>query len=137
MNTRAWFEDIKEDIVNRLEELEGTEHYTTDLGFTLTETENANGSWYCSAWKAEQEVAEHFRQYGAIAEYMRDNWEDKTNPLLETELFHCKAMICLYEQAFAYAACDLPDYGELQTIDADFISAIKEALQPVRFDDLF
>lgn len=137
MNTRAWFEDIKENIINRLEELEGNEYYVSDIGFTLTETENANGSWYCSAWKAEQEVAEHFRQYDAIAEYMRDEFEDRTNPLLETELFHCKAMICLYEQAFNCAVCDMPEWNDQITVDAAFIDRVKEALQPVQFDDLF
>ena len=137
MKNSVWFEDIKEDIISRLEDMTEQEQYLCDIGFFLTEYENTNGSWYCSTYKAKEEMQENWEEFGAIAEYMHDNWGCNTNPLLESEKFHCQAMICLYEQVFNYAVCDFDEWNEEITIDADFVERVKDALENVSFNDCF
>ena len=133
----AWFEEIKKDIPARLEDYEGTTRYVCDMGFMLTEGENVNGSWYCSRKAAQDEISQQMDEFGAIAEYMRQEWGDTTNPLLECELFHCKAMICVYESAFNAAVADFEEWNEQAEITPEFIARVREALEEIDFDDLF
>lgn len=135
--SRLWFESIKADMVSRLEDMTGEESYLSDIGFSLTETENANGSWYCNAYRAKEEISQHWEEFGAIAEYMHNEWECTINPLLESEKFHCQAMICLYEQVFNCAVCDFEEWNEQVIIDDGLIERVKNALENVRFDDCF
>ena len=132
-----WFDGIKADVLERLENMEGREMYLCDVGFELTMYENTNGSWYCSAYKAREDIGQHFDEFGRIAEYMRDNFDDNTNVLLETELFHVRAMIALYEQTFNAAVSDFDEWNEQITIDAAFVDRVREALEGLDFDDIF
>lgn len=129
------FVNVKEDIIERLEQRIGNQYYLSDLAFEITESENATGSWYCSTYKAKQDIKENFDEFGQIFEYMRNSFEYNENPFIEPEKFHCAAMITLYEQTFMYAAADEEDV-EIE-IDVDFISRIKSKLEEVAFEDVF
>ena len=132
-----WFNNIKSDMIDRLSDMEDREIYLCDIGFELTYSENTTGSWYCNAFKARQEIGEHWHEFGLIAEYMHDNWEDSTNPLLDPELFHVRAMICLYECLFNHAVRNRDDWNDEITIDSDFIESVKSEMPNIVFDDLF
>jgi hypothetical protein len=132
-----WFNNIKLDMIDRLGDMEGREICLCDIGFELTYSVNTTGSWYCSTFKARQEIGEHWQEFGLIAEYMRDNWEDTTNPLLDSELFHVRAMICLYERLFDHAVRNRDDWNDEITIDSDFIESVKSEMPDIVFDDLF
>lgn len=133
----AWIEEIKKDIITRLEDMIGTEICLCDLGFQLTECENATGSWYCSTYKAREEIAEHIEEYGLIAEYQRENFDIMINPLLESEKFHCSAMITLYEALFNSAVSDFEEWDEDIEVTPEFIERVKESLSDVSFEDIF
>ena len=55
-------ENIKEKVIDELREEIGQTHYLCDLGMTLTESENADGSWYCSSYKAKEDIEEKKKQ---------------------------------------------------------------------------
>ena len=126
-----FLESVKSDIIRRLEGIEGESMYLCDIGFELTMNENNTGSWYCSEFDAKNEIMENFELFGEAAEYMRDNFEDTTNPLLDTELFHVKAMIAIYESTFNAAVFDFDEWNEEIEIDDDFIERVREALESV------
>ena len=132
-----WFEEIKADIIDRLSEREGEKIYLCDIGFELTISENNTGSWYCSTHKARQEIGEHWEEFGRIAEYMHDNWGDKTNPMLETELFHARAMVTLYEATFSAAVGSFEEWNDQIEITAKFIERVRESLTGLDFCDIF
>lgn len=129
-----WFENIKADMIERLEEREGETAWICDIGYMLTESENATGSWYCSTYKAREEVFGNYEEFGAIAEYMAKELEITTNPLLEPELFHVQAMITLYSRILLIAA--YPIYEETE-ITLEFIAQIRSNLENIDFDDVF
>lgn len=131
MNSKKFLENVKSDILYRLEQMEGETEYLCDIGFKLTETENCNGSWYCSSYKATEEVKSNFDIFGKAAEYMRDNWCDTTNPFLETELFHVKAMICIYENTFNAAVSSFDEWNDEIEINEEFVQRVKEAFEDV------
>lgn len=132
-----WFEEIKADIINRLEDLEGKSMHLCDIGFELTINENNTGSWYCSSYKARKEIGEHWEEFGYIAKYMRDNWEDKTNPLLDSELFHARAMIALYEATFNAVAGFFDEWNEKIEITDNFIERVQNGLAEITFYHIF
>lgn len=131
MNSKKFLENVKADILYRLEQMEGETEYLCDIGFKLTESENCTGSWYCSNYKATKEIKENFDIFGEAADYMRDNWGDTTNPLLDTELFHVKAMIAIYENTFNTAVSGFDEWNDAIEINEKFIQRVKEALEEV------
>lgn len=55
-----YFDFCKNVALEKLDEYVGSNTYLCDLDYMLTERENANGSWYCSTYKAEKDVQEWF-----------------------------------------------------------------------------
>ena len=126
-------EEIKKDIIERLNERIGQEHYLCELGMILTENENANGSWYCSEYKAEQEIKKNFELCGDFVKWHKDNFGDEFtyNPFLETENFHCCMMICAYENVFNQAVSDHKKWNEEIEINDKFIEYVADHLKSV------
>ena len=126
-------EEIKKDIIERLNGRIGQKHYLCDLGMILTESENANGSWYCSEYKAEQEIKKNFELCGDFVKWHKDIFGDEFtyNPFLETEKFHCSTMIFAYENVFNQAVSDHKKWNEKIEITEKFIEYIKEHLKDV------
>ncbi len=85
-----------EHIKDTLPEYIGQDVEICDLGMMLSEGENANGSWYCSTHKAEQDLDEFGRD--SVAEFIEDyqsEFGDKPqyDAYCEPESFHCLMMI--------------------------------------------
>lgn len=139
-------EEIREFIIDRLEEREGNEYYLCDIGMTLTESENADGSWYYSTYEAKQEVIENWDLCGEFYEYYKNNFGDTEglqNPFDDVEKFHCQMMIFAVENSFNYAVNHSKNYSDYETwneqieITEDFINEIKEALENLTESDIF
>lgn len=135
-------ENIKEKVIDELRERMGQTHYLCDLGMTLTESENADGSWYCSSYKAKEDIVDNFDFCGAFYEWHKDNFGKaiSCNPFEDTELFHCMMMIFAVEGAFNYAL-NKTEYSELWNdefeITEEFVNAIEEAIEDIKEDDIF
>lgn len=67
--------EVALDLIDKLSNNEGGEVYGADLGFTLFEGYNCDGSVTYSRYKAKEWIKEHFDELGEIVEEMRDNWE--------------------------------------------------------------
>ena len=124
-------EEIKKDIIERLNERIGQEHYLCDLGMILTENENANGSWYCSEYQAKEEIEENFDLCSDFSEWHNDIYGEYKNPFGDPENFHCCMMICAYENVFNQAVSDHKKWNEKIEITEKFIEYIKEHLKDV------
>lgn len=66
-------EFVKGEIIERLEDLKGYEesHYICDLDYTLFESENVNGAYFCSNYTAKKWVNKNFEYIGEIAEEIK------------------------------------------------------------------
>lgn len=131
------FAEVKQDIIDRMSEYTGRESvYASDIGYIITEYENVNGSWYCSTFKAKEDLKNSFDEFGLIYEWMRQNFDYDENPFIETEKAHCTMMITLYVETIAYAFSELDIYDEVD-ITADLINQLKEVFESVKFSDIF
>ena len=135
-------ENIKGKVIDELNERIGQTHYLCDLGMTLSESENADGSWYYSSYKAKEDIVDNFDFCGAFYQWHKDNFGEAIsyNPFEDTELFHCTMMIFAVENAFSYAL-NKTEYSELWNdefeITKEFVNAIEEAIEDIKEDDIF
>ena len=133
-------ETIKGKVIDKLNERIGQTVYLCDLGMELSESENANGSWYCSRYEAEEDVKNNFDFCGEFVGWYKDNFGEALNPFDDVELFHCRMMIFAVENAFSYAL-NKTEYSELWNdefeITEEFVNAIEEAIEDIKEDDIF
>ena len=131
------FAEVKQDIIDRMSEYTGRESvYVSDIGYLITECENANGSWYCSTFKAKEDLKNSFDEFGLIYECMRQNFDYDENPFIEPEKAHCAMMITLYVETIAYAFSKLDIDDEVDITD-DLIKQLEEVFESVKFSDIF
>lgn len=106
------------------------------------ETENANGSWYCSAYKAKEDIREYLDEFFEFQEWYRKNFgvpiifesdaEDYHN---SPECVHCSWFIFAVEAVFnsafdkAYGNTDI--WNKKIEITQDFIDKVIEGLEEV------
>ena len=133
---RNFLDGIKDDIIERLKEREGQEAYACDLGMILTESENVNGSWYCNAYKAEQDIKEHWDVFGGAFAYMQSETGYSGNPLTDSERFHCAAMINLYDLTYQrmLSEADLDGNDRIE-ITPGFIEKMNDSKEKVDISD--
>lgn len=133
-------ETIKGKVIDELNERIGQTVYLCDLGMELSESENANGSWYYSRYKAEEEIKANFDICGKFVEWHKMNFGETLNPFDDVEKFHCIMMIFAVEGAFS-SALNKTEYIDLWNeeteITEEFVKAIETALNDVEMDDIF
>ena len=91
---------IMMDIFERLEALDKTVEIG-DMGYLITEGENASGSWDCSYTEAKNDICDNWEY---ITNFMY-NYGDQLmawDPFKETELFHDVIMIETYRMMLEY-----------------------------------
>ena len=66
-------EFVKGEIIERLADLKGYKEnqYICDLGYTLFESENVNGAYFCNNYTAKKWVNKNFEHIGEIAEEIK------------------------------------------------------------------
>jgi len=107
MKHEKFITDLKADIVSRLSDYEGQSIYACDLGMTLFEGENCNGSVFCNTWETKEFIKENFDLFGELIEYWSDDVGESLNPFYEPEKCH---VILLIESARSIlAGCKLVD----------------------------
>lgn len=135
-------EAIKGKVIDELNERIGDTVYLCDLGMELSESENADGSWYCSNYKAKEDIVDNFDFCGAFYEWHKDNFDEviSYNPFEETELFHCSMMIFAVSNAYDYAL-NKTKYSDLWNeeveITEEFVKEIEKAIEDIKEDDIF
>lgn len=131
-----YFDFCKNVVLEKLDEYVGSNTYLCDLDFKLTESENANGSWYCSIYKAKKDVKEWFDDLGEFVEYYKDNFgnNENLNVFDNVEGFHCLAVIIgvadIVQSALAKMNVDIND--EEVELTPQLVSAIKKNVVRVR-----
>lgn len=66
-----------------------------DLAFELFDSENMNGSYDCSAYRATQWVKEYFDDLGEVVDDMKNEWGSVENPFDSPECFQVQVVLFL------------------------------------------
>ena len=116
-------------MIDRINDMEGRDGYVSDLAFDLFENENATGSIDCSAWCAEEWIAEHFHDLSDVVDEMAAEWDITPNPFASPETFQVQVVLFL-----AGRLIDLSDFVARRyeeecdaiTYDTETIETIKQ-----------
>ena len=138
---------LKEEIIERLNDRINQECYPGDIGFLLTDTENADGSWYCSEYSAKEDLKKYFDEFLSYqgwyhTEFGEPDWfeAEPDDYHHSVESVHCRFMILSIEIAFNIALSKTDYYSDEDkiTITEDFINDIKTALSEISdINDIF
>ena len=80
--------ELKETIIDRLNDYKNTTVYGCDLAYTLFERENIDGSVLYNTYLTKEFIKENFDLFGDLVEYVKDNMDYALNPFSEPEKAH-------------------------------------------------
>ena len=130
MPENTYKETCREHIIDTISDYEGQEVEMSELGMTLTEGENATGSWYCSTYKAQQDLQAWFNDVGDFIEEYESEFGDKPqhDAFTQPELFHCLMMIVGVEKIFNNLDAVSELWNKRITLDQKIINKIIKEL---------
>ena len=120
--------DVLEMMIDNLDDMEDREGYISELAFDLFESENATGSINCSAWCAEEWIAEHFHDLGDVVSNIQDEWGETLNPFASPETFQVQVVIFLASRLVDcsdFVARRYEEECDAITYDAEIIEIIR------------
>lgn len=135
-NYEQFITDIKQEIVEKLNDYKGSSIYGCDLAYTLFEGENCNGTVLFSTYATKEFIKENFDLFGELLEYWSDNVGESLNPFSEPEKCH---VILLLESAQSILSdCKLVEQKWNDKIELTDSMIKKLKKQVMEFDgDLF
>ena len=80
--------ELKETIIDRLNDYKNTTVYGCDLAYTLFESENVNGSVLCNTYLTKEFIKQNFDLFGDLVQYVENNIDVVLNPFKEPEKSH-------------------------------------------------
>lgn len=121
-------------IIDTLPDWKGQEVEASELGYLLTEGENANGSWYCSTYKAQQDLQAWFDDVAEFIEEYTSEFGEKPHhdAFTQPELFHCLMMIHGVEKIVNELDVVSDNWNQTITIDQELIDQAIEALEDMQ-----
>ena len=119
---------MKEEIIKRLQDLEGEYVALYDLWYKLFEYENCNGS-FGSSFAARKWIKDYFEELADVVESYISEYGDLPNPILEPEKFQIIMILHLSGEMLTTAIynADLVEDSEIE-LTAEIIDKIIEAL---------
>ncbi len=130
-------EFVKEEIIEKLEDLKGYEesHYMCDLGYTLFESENVSGAYFSDSNTAKKWVNKNFEYIGEVAEEIKFQFDsDYANKIL-LDVFdnpdRFVVVIVLEVASYLISKCDTADkyWNEEITLTDEIINRLIEELK--------
>ena len=85
MKTKTFYTDLRNTIIERLNDYKGLNVYGSELAYTLFEEENANGSVLCNKYLTKEFIKNHFDLFADFSEYYINTFGDSLNIFTEPE----------------------------------------------------
>ncbi len=128
---QTYKEACKQHIIDTLSDYKGQNVYISELGSILTEGENANGSWYCSRYHAEQDLKAWFDDIGDFIEEYELEYGSRPqyDAFVEPERFHCLMMIVGVEKELNKLDCIQELWDERIELTEEIITKITKEIE--------
>ena len=135
METKTFYTDLINTIIERLNDYKGSNVYGSALAYTLFEGENANGSALCNTYETKEFIKNHFDLFIDFSEYHRDNFGESLDIFAEPE----KAHVILLLEAAQVVLSNLDTVNEFwndsKELTEELINAIVEELNKLELTD--
>ena len=128
MKNNTFYTDLRNTIIERLNDYKGSDVYGSKLAYTLFEGENANGSVLCNTYETKEFIKNHFDLFAEFSEYYKDNFGESLDIFAEPE----KAHVILLLEASQMVLSNLDTVNEFwndsKELTEELINAIIEEL---------
>ncbi len=135
METKTFYTDLRNTIIDRLNDYKNAEVYGSELAYTLFEGENANGSVLCNTYLTKEFIKNHFDLFADFSEYYKDNFGVSLDIFAEPEKAH---VILLLESArMVLSNLDTVNefWNDSKELTEELINAIIEELNKLELTD--
>ena len=135
MNTKTFYTDLRNTIIDRLNDYKNTCVYGSDLAYTLFEGENANGSVLCNTYLTKEFIKNNFDLFADFSEYYKDNFGESLDIFAEPE----KAHVILLLESASIVLSKLETVNEFwndsKELTEELINSIVEELNKLELTD--
>ena len=135
MKTNTFYTDLRNTIINRLNDYKGTEVNGSDLAYTLFEGENADGSVLCSTYQTKEFIKNNFDLFVDFSEHYKNTFGESLNIFAEPE----KAHVILLLEAAQMVLSNLNTVNEFwndsKELTEELINSIVEDLNKLELTD--
>ena len=123
------YEQVKQYLLDEIDGYEGEKVHISDIGYMFTQYLVVDGTVEYNTLATIDKIAKNWEEYGAIFEYMKDNWGGVINPFDRPEAFDAQA----YEIIASYILSDLQldgaDEDDEITLTEEVINQIKKHIE--------
>ena len=127
--------ELKETIIDRLNDYKSTTVYGCDLAYTLFESEKTTSSVLCNTYLTKEFIKENFDLFGDLVEYVNDNLDMKLNPFTEPEKAHVILMIESSQNLLSKLDFMLNNWNDKFKLTDEVIKEITYQLRELNIND--
>ena len=135
MTTKTFYTDLKNTIIERLNDYKGTETYLCDLSGLLFESENVNGSVFCSTYKTKEFIKNNFDLFADFSEYYKDNFGESLDIFAEPEKAHVILLLESAQMVLSNLNTVNEFWNDSKELTEELINAIVEELNSLELTD--
>ena len=135
MTTKTFYTDLKNTIIERLNDYKGTETYLCDLSGLLFESENVNGSVFCSTYKTKEFIKNNFDLFADFSEYYKNNFGESLDIFAEPEKAHVILLLESAQMVLSNLNTVNEFWNDSKELTEELINAIIEELNSLELTD--
>ena len=135
METKTFYTDLRNTIIDRLNDYKNTDVYGSDLAYTLFERENANGSVFCNAYKTKEFIKNNFDLFADFSEYYIDTFRESLDIFAEPEKAHVILLLESAQMVLSNLNTVNEFWNESKELTEELINAIIEELNKLELTD--
>lgn len=132
---KKFITELKETIIDRLNDYKNTTVYGSDLAYTLFESENVNGSVLCNTYLTKEFIKENFDLFGDLVEYTNNNLDMELNPFMEPEGAHVILMLEASQSLLSQLDFMLNNWDDKFKLTDEVIKEITNQLRGLNIND--
>lgn len=133
--TTTFTDDLKNQIIDRLNDYAGGTYYACDLAQTLFEGENVNGSVLCNTYQTKEFIKANFNLFGDLVEYCKYNMDMTLNPFQEPEKAHVILLLEASQSILSKLFIIDEKWNEEIELTPEMIERLTEQLKALEIDD--
>ena len=135
MRTKTFYTDLRNTIIDRLNDYKNTNVYGCDLAYTLFEGENANGSVFCNAYKTKEFIKNNFDLFADFSEYYKDNFGESLDIFEEPEKAHVILLLEAAQMVLSNLDTINEFWNDMKELTQELINSIIEELNKLELTD--
>ena len=135
MKTKTFYTDLRNTIIERLNDYKGTDIYGADLAYTLFEGENANGSVLCNTYLTKEFIKNNFDLFAEFSEYYKDNFGESLDIFAEPEKAHVILLLETASMVLSRLETVNEFWNDSKELTEELINSIVEELNKLELTD--